>query len=424
MTCRKNILIIGAGMSGLTAAHALQLGGHTVTIVEAKDVPGGWVQTSHVSSEGRIEKGPQLIAVQSGTPLHELLISLKIPLVNHRKLSRFIGIDGKLMRVPSSLLEFLKSPLLSIKSKFRLFLEPLIVLFSHKSHETNLQDAIQRRFGEEIALRLAPAIINGILAVPSSEVSQEALPSLRRSNNQSLLWQSVTRGSRTLVTPADGMGQLTRTLASRCSIIFNTEITSISYSSPFWCASGPNYNGNFDSVYIATSAAQASSLLTSISPRLSMILGDIEYTSLYLYHSTHPYNETLENSLGFLLHPNESDLLLGSFVSSSLENRDSTQNLKLRTFVKAREGPYPHWNDIYGELIKWLPNLRPCDTCHMEKATHAIPKIKMGQYAEILAALEDLPSGLDWIGGARFGPGVNDIVDGIDYWMRTIRLET
>ena len=206
----KKILIIGAGISGLTAAYRLRLDGHDVTVVESGNAPGGWVQTDQDSHGGRIEKGPQLMAVEAGTPLHLLLCSLEIPLTTHRHLSRFIGIDGRLMRVPRNLLEFLKSPLLTLQGKLRIFLEPFLYHFVDKGKEYTLHEAIEKRFGFEAANRLAPALVNGILAVPASEVSQESFPIFSKSNDRSLLWESIKRGSTILATPSRGMGQLTQ----------------------------------------------------------------------------------------------------------------------------------------------------------------------------------------------------------------------
>lgn len=418
----KKILIIGAGISGLTAAYRLQSEGYDVTIVESSKVPGGWVRTLVDPNEGNIEKGPQLIAVESGTPLRYLLDSLGVPLTIHRNLSRFIGIDGKLVRVPRSVSELFSSPLLTLKGKLRIFLEPLLCYFLNKNKEYTLHEAIGNRFGFEIADRLAPAIVNGILAAPPNEVSQESIPLFRMANEGSVLWRSIMRGHTVLSTPTGGMGELTQALASKCSIIFNTEITSLNYSQSYWHASGPTYDGKFDSILLAIPAPKAAALLSLISPRLSAILKKIEYTSLYSFHSTHAYNNTLDNSLGFLLHPSESEFLLGCFVSSSLTIPDKDKTIKLRTFVKINQNSIPRWQDIYSELIKWVPDLSPSNSCHIETASLAIPIMRVGQFPEIVRALEDLPSGLDWIGGARFGPGVKDIVDGIDSWMSTSRM--
>lgn len=48
-----NIVVIGAGPAGLTAAWELRQKGHTVTILEATDTIGGISQTIHHNDQRR-----------------------------------------------------------------------------------------------------------------------------------------------------------------------------------------------------------------------------------------------------------------------------------------------------------------------------------------------------------------------------------
>jgi oxygen-dependent protoporphyrinogen oxidase len=34
----------------------------------------------------------------------------------------------------------------------------------------------------------------------------------------------------------------------------------------------------------------------------------------------------------------------------------------------------------------------------------------------VTAAVEGLPAGVDWLSNARFGPGVRDILEGLETW--------
>ena len=48
MDSKTDILIIGAGLAGLSAARVLKNAGRTVKIIEASDAPGGRLRTDHV----------------------------------------------------------------------------------------------------------------------------------------------------------------------------------------------------------------------------------------------------------------------------------------------------------------------------------------------------------------------------------------
>lgn len=66
MTKHYDVLIIGAGISGLAAAHCLSSAGYSVTILESQSVPGGRLsaqETVYLEHEGRIWQFPTEHAV-------------------------------------------------------------------------------------------------------------------------------------------------------------------------------------------------------------------------------------------------------------------------------------------------------------------------------------------------------------------------
>ena len=64
-TCCRNIVIIGAGISGLTAASILKSAGHQVTIYEASNRVGGRIQTYRDLANGwQAELGPMRVPKQ------------------------------------------------------------------------------------------------------------------------------------------------------------------------------------------------------------------------------------------------------------------------------------------------------------------------------------------------------------------------
>ena len=81
MASSKNIIIAGAGLSGLTAAYKLQQKGFKPSIVEASKSVGGRVRTLREPFDGRLYAEAGAMAISSNdTHLLKLLHELKLPL--------------------------------------------------------------------------------------------------------------------------------------------------------------------------------------------------------------------------------------------------------------------------------------------------------------------------------------------------------
>ena len=74
-----DVLVIGAGISGLTASLELVRAGHPVTIVEARNRVGGRID-SHDWSNGTIDLGASFLHGVDGNPLVDLLKQFDEPL--------------------------------------------------------------------------------------------------------------------------------------------------------------------------------------------------------------------------------------------------------------------------------------------------------------------------------------------------------
>ncbi|MEU7766680.1 FAD-dependent oxidoreductase [Nocardia sp. NPDC049190] len=71
----SSVVVVGAGIAGLTAAQALRKRGHAVTVLEARDRIGGRIWTD---SDG-VDLGAHWIHGTEGNPLTELVDQLEIP---------------------------------------------------------------------------------------------------------------------------------------------------------------------------------------------------------------------------------------------------------------------------------------------------------------------------------------------------------
>lgn len=103
---RKEIVVIGAGFSGLVAAWRLQKDGYGVTVVEKSQDVGGLIQTeSH--HLGLIETAAN--GLLSSSLVEELFEDCKVEVLHPKKTARrrYLAIDGKLFRFPLSIIEAL-----------------------------------------------------------------------------------------------------------------------------------------------------------------------------------------------------------------------------------------------------------------------------------------------------------------------------
>lgn len=80
-TSRRRIVVIGAGMSGLAAAHELAQRGHDVIIVEARDRTGGRIWSSASWPGMPVDLGASWIHGTKGNPLTRIADEIKTPRV-------------------------------------------------------------------------------------------------------------------------------------------------------------------------------------------------------------------------------------------------------------------------------------------------------------------------------------------------------
>ena len=121
-----DVIVIGAGLTGLTTAHYLNKKRKKIKVLEKNSRHGGVINT--VKENGFVyEEGPNTGVI--GTPeVAELFEELKdyceLEIANEQVKKRYILKNGKWEALPSGLIGGIKTPLFSTKDKFRLLLEP------------------------------------------------------------------------------------------------------------------------------------------------------------------------------------------------------------------------------------------------------------------------------------------------------------
>jgi oxygen-dependent protoporphyrinogen oxidase len=175
----QKIAVIGAGITGLTAAFELRERGVDCTVLEASGRVGGVIRS--VAEEGfLVECGPNSI-LDTHPDLGKLIGRLgidgnKLP-ANPTAINRYIVRDGEPIALPVSPLAFFGSRAFSGKAKLRALREPFIR--SRSNERESLADFVRRRLGQEFLDYAINPFVGGIYAGDPAKLSTcRAFPKL------------------------------------------------------------------------------------------------------------------------------------------------------------------------------------------------------------------------------------------------------
>lgn len=178
----KKIVILGAGISGLTTAYWLHKSGIDFTILEAKEEPGGAMETSR-KEDFLVDFGPN--SGLETTPLisqiaNEIGLADEMVYANENSNKRYILRENELHALPMSPPAFFKSRLFSLKGKVRLMAEPFIGK-SEDGYYQSIAEFVQRRLGKEFLDYAIDPFVSGVSAGDPYKLSvKSAFPKLYR----------------------------------------------------------------------------------------------------------------------------------------------------------------------------------------------------------------------------------------------------
>ncbi|UFP93649.1 protoporphyrinogen oxidase [Gloeobacter morelensis] len=217
-----DVLVVGAGLSGLALAWNLKRAGCTLLICQAGERVGGAITTA--LTDGFVcEGGPS--SFQESPALIELLTQLQLEdqiVTADPRLARFVWWENRLRSVPLTPPQLVRSDLLSWSGKARLLWELFVPALGEPREET-VAEFVLRRFGEEVLSRLVDPLVSGMCAGDVGQLSVEAtfegLVELERRHGGVLrgLWRTArTRAPlKRLCTLRGGLEQLPQALAQR-----------------------------------------------------------------------------------------------------------------------------------------------------------------------------------------------------------------
>ena len=436
----KRIAIVGAGITGLTAASELAAAGHAVTVFEASDRVGGAIRT--VRHDGwLVEAGPNTALLRDAS-LDPLLsragLDSHLQIANPAAAKRFIVRHGRPNALPQSLWGAVTTPVFNFRGKLRVLAEPFIRQNRDNPDET-LASFARRRVGREFLDYAVNPFIGGVYACAPEELCvRHALPRLWRleQNHGSLVRGTIalmrakrkagTHTKTRLVSFRQGLETLPAALAASLgdAVRLGTEVVAAERVSTGWrltlrhTATGPATSADFDAVlFTCGSAALARLDVTGRRPLAALAtLPWSSVTSLALGFRREDVAHPLDG-FGMLVPAKENRRILGALFSSTLfPGRAPAGHVLLTVFVGGRQPEYAALPDseldalVLAELGELIGTQGDPVFRHCSRWPRAIPKytVAFGALAATMDTFERDHPGLFIAGNCRTGISLSD----------------
>jgi oxygen-dependent protoporphyrinogen oxidase len=440
----NSVAVIGAGITGLTAAFKLRQKGIPVRVYEAGGRVGGVIQT--VRQDGFLaECGPNSI-LETSPRISGLVTELGL---DSRRIysdanaeKRYLVRRGRLVELPISPLRMLTTGLFSWRAKLRLLAEPFISRAPEWAEE-NLADFVVRRLGREFLDYAINPFVAGVYAGAPSKLSvKHAFPrlhALEQRYGSLILGQflgarerkrrgEVSKQSAKKLSFDDGLGVLTGALHSRLggTVRLHTPIQRIAWAASGWRLfdkEGDEIPAKHSAVLLTAPAHQLAKIeIDNASRHLLCPLGAIPYppvTSLALGFRREDVAHPLDG-FGMLIPEVEGFHLLGTlFISSLFPGRAPAREVLLTSYLGGARAPQlvlaseSQQIELALEDLQKLLGVRGRPTfVHRWTFPKAIPQYEVGfgRFKRMMNELETDHPGLFLAGNFRDGISLGDSI--------------
>jgi oxygen-dependent protoporphyrinogen oxidase len=448
----KSVAIIGAGITGLTAAFYLKRKGVPVTVYEAGERAGGVIQSMRQNAF-LAEFGPNTI-LETSPKISQLVRDAGL---ESRRLNtspnaeaRFVVRGRRPLAMPSSQLGIFTSELLSTRAKLALIREPFIPP-RRDGKEESVAEFVTRRLNREFLDRMVDALVAGIYAGDPHKLSvRHALPKLFELENK---YGSLIKGQflgarerkRTGEISKDrapkfsfdeGLQVLPDTLAAQLgdSLKLNAPVTKLAQISDGWRVKTADGEAEHSAViYCGTAHKLAELKIESRTPLNFSAFSEIRYApvaSVVLGFRREDVTHSREG-FGMLIPKIEGFKILGTIFSSSLfPNRAPTGHILLSSYVGGERYPElaslpPHeLVELVCEDLRVLLGVKGKPVFqHVALYPKAIPQYNVGygKFKDLMSEIENKARGLFFAGHFRDGVSLGDsIVSGCNIVERVI----
>ena len=448
----KRVVIVGGGITGLAAAHALEkgreagphLGGnvqplrHNGFIIDAG--PDSWVAAKpHATRLARaVGLGDELIGTRPDTR--------RVYILWQRRLHPMP--EGLILGVPTEVRSLVDSELLGWDAKVRAGLDLLVPprRWSDDDEDESIDSFVSRRLGSDVAARIAGPLLGGIFAGDPASLSVRAcvpqLVAAERDHGSLVVAMRALRAERrsqaasgegeasAFLSLKRGVGDLVLNVAHklRDAEAFTSRAARKIDRLPEgdrrgrWVVETSAGPLHADEVVLAVPSHVAAPLVRDLDPELSLMCGATDYASaatVFLAYRKFDVRHPLD-AVGFLVPRTENRPILAcSFVSSKWDHRAPAGQVLLRVFVGgANDEQMVHRDDkelvriARDQMLDLLGIDRPPMFTKVFRFMRSSPQPHVGHLARMRRLLARVAThhGLHIGGNGYIGTGIPDAI--------------
>ncbi len=460
----KRVVIGGGGIAGLSIAWAISRFDPEVEVVVLERNPrtGGNIRTEHIDGylcecgpDGFLDNAPATMALVRAIGLESRLLPS-----NDAARKRYIVRRGRLCEVPTSVGAFLKTPLLSARSKLRVACEPFVT--RHHDEDESIHDFASRRIGHEAASMLVDPMVSGIFAGDASALSLRAcfprmwqleedhgglfraLVAMRRARRRN---DPLGAPSGRLTSFTGGMSDLTDALTRELgpAVHTSTPVVELYQRNPIaighrlpsarrYAVRTSTDTIEADAVVLSGPAAESATILQGIDPVLATRLQGIPTAPLAVvclgYDAPAIASECALDGFGLLVPRSEGIRILGALWETSIyHNRSPANKALLRVMIGgARDRPAASLPDdellgiVRGDLARTMGLSVAPEFVRIIRHPRGIPQYEKGHLArlhQIDTMLKGHP-GLYLAGNSYRGVSINSCIAEADRVAETL----
>jgi protoporphyrinogen/coproporphyrinogen III oxidase len=438
-----DLIVVGGGISGLTAAYRGVSRGWSTLLLEASQRVGGAIETSRgeglvqeLGAESMVTAKPQGKQLCQELGLGDQLVT---PQPEYR--TTMIVRNGKLHKIPEGLrllapsqwLPFLRSSAVSWPGKMRMGME-FFVPRRHGDGDESLGSFVRRRLGPEALARIAQPLVAGIYTADPETLSMRAtLPQFLEYEKRygsvcrALLFSPEARGAsgpryQLFCSLQGGLQQLTDALGARVPVQTSTPVHSVEHNGSEWRV-GEHRSRR---LVLAVPTYVAAHLLRSLDATTAEWLARHSYLSSATVNLVYPLAavERSTRAYGFVVPAVENrDILACTFSHRKYPGRTPDDVALLRAYVGGAARPEAmSWSDeemarrSHRDLAALLKIQGQPLSATVKRYERAMPLYRVG-HLDWVQTLEDQLSRwptLALIGNAYRGVGIPDCIRGAD----------